>query len=126
VDFDAVTSNPESIAGVNWLLLRHKEREQDVDVSSLGASLYLGADASITWSAGNTSRGSVLIEGDRLRVSYVASTAAMIRGHLGDLDRLMGGVLTSSPRWSLDSDELSLADDHGRELIFRRSLLPAE
>jgi hypothetical protein len=83
---------PNLLKATPWL--RHKELEKDLDVSSVGASLYLGAEASITWSAGNTSRGKVLIEDDRLRVSYVASTAVMIYGPRGDLDRLMGNVLT--------------------------------
>jgi hypothetical protein len=112
---------PPELTGVDWELVGLRQDGHERDVSAADAGLIIEPSGRFIGRTGNSFVGNLVVVQDRLRILRSEGHLALFPGLRGELGRVVGQLLLTQPRWSVDSArrQLQLRDDAGTTLRFQ-------
>lgn len=112
---DDATEEPASLAGTSWALVDGVDVPQDIAVTKPTAAFD---DEVMSGTTGcNTYGGSYTLDGDAIEIGALAMTQIACMAPADAIEAMYVDKLGDVRRWSLDGEELVLADDDGAELL---------
>lgn len=112
---------PAELTGVDWQLVGLRQGGHERDVSAADAGLIIEPSGRFIGRTGNSFIGNLVVVKDRLRVLRSEGHMAGFGGLRGELERVVGQLLLTQPRWNLDGArrQLQLRDEDGTTLRFQ-------
>lgn len=111
-DKGAKNASGISLAGTEWRILELNGKSADPEVTS---TLAFGADGAVNGNGGcNTFRGSVDIEGTKMKFGQLASTMMACEGAKSAQEALVHAALSKTASYSVQNGELTLLDAANR------------